>query len=207
MTMNACSASAPPMFAAAVLAVGLSIASGAGAQTDAGPMWGVEQLMQTLRQVKSARGRFTERKYMAILSTPLELSGTLVYAAPGHLEKHTVRPNPESLVLDRDVLTIESKDGNPSRTLALRDYPVLWAFVESIRSTLAGDLQTLNRFYRVGLRGEQSQWRLVLTPSEPKMQGVVREIQLGGSGDWINVIEVLETSGDRSVMTISRDDS
>ena len=72
---------------------------------------------------------------------------------------------------------------------------------------LAGDLQTLNRFYRVGLRGGQSQWRLVLTPSEQKMQGVVREIQFGGSGDWVNVIEVLETSGDRSVMTISRDDS
>ena len=42
----------------------------------------------------------------------------------------------------------------------LQDYPVLWAFVESIRSTLAGDLQSLNRFYRVELDGSERDWRL-----------------------------------------------
>src|SRR5688500_13261361 len=54
--------------------------------------WGIGELMQSLAQVKSAKGRFVERKYLAILNAPLELSGTLSYSAPGRLEKHTLAP-------------------------------------------------------------------------------------------------------------------
>lgn len=169
--------------------------------------WGVEQLMRNLAQVKSAKGKFVERKHLAILEAPLELSGTLVYTAPGRLEKHTLRPKPESLILDQDTLTIDSKTGGQRRMLVLQEYPVVWAFVESIRSTLAGDLQTLNRFYEVKLEGNEGRWRLLLKPSAPKMQGVVKEIRIGGSKDWISTIEILETEGDRSVMTVTRDTS
>ena len=126
--------------------------------------------MQDLGQVKTAKGRFVERKYLAILTAPLESSGTLVYIAPSRLEKHTLAPRAESLVLDGDQLTIESKEPNQRRTLALQDYPVVWAFVESIRSTLAGDLALLKRFYEIALDGDEGKWRLVLKPSDPKMR-------------------------------------
>lgn len=192
-----------------LLAVLLVAAAGAGAfaspVTARPESWGVEQLMRSLGQVKSARGRFVERKHLAILDAPLELSGTLVYTAPGRLEKHTLRPKEESLVLERDTLTVST--GGQRRTLVLQDYPVVWAFVESIRSTLAGDLQTLNRFYEVALEGTEAQWHLLLKPSAPKMQSVVSEIRIGGSRNWISTIEILETEGDRSVMTVSRDAS
>ena len=161
--------------------------------------------MQNLAQVKAAKGRFVERKYMAILTAPLDSSGTLIYTAPGRLEKYTLLPKPEALVLERDSLTIEYKDRNQRRTLALQDYPVIWAFVESIRSTLAGDLQTLNRFYRVNLEGGEDKWRLSLTPAEPTMQTVVKEIRIGGSRSRIGTIEILEFAGDRSIMTITAD--
>src|SRR6185369_2948809 len=102
--------------------------------------------------------RFSERKHMAILNAPLDSSGTLVYTAPARLEKNTLAPRPESLVLDRDKLVIEYRERNQRRTLVLQDYPVIWAFVESIRSTLAGDLATLNRFYRTSLEGSDDKW-------------------------------------------------
>ena len=168
------------------------------------PVWGIDQLMQDLAQVKTARARFTERKYMAMLNAPLDASGTLVYTAPGRLEKYTRLPKPEMLVLEKDTLTIESKDRG-QRTLALPDYPVIWAFVESIRSTLAGDLATLNRFYRASLTGSAEQWRLTLKPIDPKIQTVVKEIQIGGSRSRVRTIEVNEAEGDRSVMTITED--
>jgi len=167
--------------------------------------WGVEQLMQALGEVKSSTARFVERKHVTILNAPLESSGTLVYAAPGKLEKHTVAPKAESLVLDGDRLTIENKAQDQRRTFALQEQPVIWAFVEGIRSTLAGDLATLTRFYRVGLEGDERRWRLTLKPSEPRMQDVVREIRINGDRNWISAIEIIETGGDRSVMTLSRD--
>jgi len=167
--------------------------------------WDVQRLMRELAQVKTANARFLERRHLGILTAPLESSGTLVYVAPDRLEKHTLRPRPESLVLERNELTVESKERNQRRTLVLQDYPVIWAFVESIRATLAGDLPTLSRFYQVGLDGGERRWRLSLIPSEPRMQDVVSEIRISGDSSWINAIEMIETGGDRSVMTITRD--
>jgi len=161
--------------------------------------------MQNLRQVKTAKGRFVERKHLGILNAPLEFSGTLIYIAPSRLEKHTLVPRAESLVLEREELTIERKEQSQHRTVMLQDYPVIWAFVESIRSTLAGDLATLNRFYDVALDGDERKWRLALKPSDPKMQEVVSEIRISGNRNWISAIEIIETGGDRSVMTITRD--
>jgi hypothetical protein len=175
----------------------------AAAETTTG--WGIEQLMQSLGQVRSARGKFVERKYLAVLNAPLDSSGTLVYTAPGRLEKNTLLPKPESLVLEQDKLAIEYKDRNQRRTLLLQDYPVVWAFVESIRSTLAGDLQTLNRFYLTSLEGSEDKWRLSLKPAAPKMQALVKEIRIGGSRDRVRTIEIIEAEGDHSLMTITED--
>ncbi len=161
--------------------------------------------MRELAQVKSARAKFVELKHMAILNAPLESSGTLIYTAPGRLEKHTLAPRQESLVLERDQLTLENKVRNQRRTFGLQDHPVLWAFVESIRSTLAGDLATLSRFYQVTLDGSERQWRLTLKPIEAGMQNVVSEIRIGGSRNRVSTIEIIETQGDRSVMTITPD--
>ena len=194
------------MLAALLLSAASICSSGmASAQTNAATDWDIKQLMQSLGQVKTARGRFVERKYLSILSTPLEFSGTLVYTAPGRLEKRTLLPKPETLALEQDRLIIENPARNERRTLVLQDYPVIWAFVESIRSTLAGDLQTLNRFYRVTLEGNAGQWRLLLIPSEPRMQAMVSEIRISGSKNRLNAIEIVEAEGDRSVMTVTED--
>jgi outer membrane lipoprotein-sorting protein len=165
----------------------------------------LDELMQRLAQVKSARGKYVERKHLAMLDTPLESSGTLLYTAPGRLEKHMLQPRRESLILDGDTLVIEGK--GQRRSFALQEHPVVWAFAESIRSTLTGDLATLQRFYEVRLEGDAGAWRLRLRPKESRMREAASEISLGGSGAWVNVIEVLEAGGDRSVTLITREAS
>jgi hypothetical protein len=167
--------------------------------------WEITRLMQDLAQVKVAKARFVERRYLGILTAPLESSGTLIYIAPSRLEKHTLTPQHESLVLERDQLTIESRQPKRRRTLLLQDYPAIWVLVESIRSTLAGDLALLQRFYEITLEGEERKWRLVLKPIDPKMQEMIREIRIGGSRSRVDSIEFFESAGDRSVMTITRD--
>ena len=187
-----------------LFAAGMGVSAGADTDQTTPARWDLKQLMQSLAQVKTAQSQFVERKYLSILNAPLEFSGTLTYTAPGRLEKRTLLPKPESMLLDQDQLTIENKN-QQRRSLVLQDYPVVWAFVESIRSTLAGDLQTLNRFYRVTLQGNADQWHLLLIPSGPQIQGVVKEIHISGSQNRISGIEIIETNGDRSVMTITED--
>ena len=169
--------------------------------------WTINELMHGLAQVKKSRATFIERKYISILKAPLEYSGTLIYNAPGHLEKYTLLPKPESLVLDQNNLVVQSGDAHLKRTLSLQDYPAIWAFVESFRSTLAGDITTLNRFYHVTLEGQPKQWLLILRPIDAQMKNLVSEIRISGSLEQISTIETRESGGDHSVMNISKDDS
>ncbi len=164
--------------------------------------WGIQQVMRELAAVKRSQARFVERKYLKVLNAPLELRGTLTYVAPGNLEKRTLTPKPETLTVEGDRLTIESAGRNVRRTLRLQDYPVLWAFVESIRSTLSGDIAALERFYRVELEGGRARWRLYLVPRDRDMRAVISLINIGGSRDRVERIEVKESRGDRSVTTI-----
>jgi len=181
----------------------LAAAAASGAPPPAGADAGLEELMRSLAQVRSRTARFVERKHVAILNAPLESSGTLIYSAPRRLEKHTVAPRAESLVLDGDRLTLEDKGRDRKRTFALPEHPEIQAFVEGVRSTLAGDLATLSRFYQVALDGNARGWRLLLKPREQRIQDFVSEIRISGTLDRIRTIEIVEAEGDRSVMTIT----
>ena len=186
---------------AALLAAAL--VHGAAAAADSS-VWDVARLMQELAQVKTSKARFVERRYVGILTAPLESSGTLLYVAPDRLEKRTLSPRVESMLLEGDRLTLESEQPKRRRSIRLDDYPAVGVFVESIRSTLAGDLAALRRLFQIALEGDQQRWRLVLRPGEPNMQELVSEIRIGGSRGTIDSIEFLEPNGDRSTMTITR---
>jgi hypothetical protein len=173
-------------------------------QGEAADGWGLAALMRELGAAQHSKARFVERKYLKILDRPLELTGTLEYRAPDHLARHTLTPKPESFVVDGDRLRLEDARGR-KRTFALQDHPVLWAFVESIRSTLKGDLGQLERFYGVVLDGDEQAWRLSLTPKQPRMSAIISLIRIGGSGGRIDTVEVHETQGDRSIMRVTGD--
>jgi len=165
--------------------------------------WGVNQLMSELGHVQHTKARFVERKYLKVLKTPLETAGTLEYDAPDRLVKRTLEPKPETMTVAGERLVIESQAR--SRSLRLGDYPVLGAFVESLRATLNGDLAALERFYRVTLEGGPQRWQLTLTPRDPKMSALIESILIAGRRGRVGRVEVRETRGDRSVMTVLED--
>ncbi|MGO4811548.1 LolA-related protein [Cupriavidus sp. 2MCAB6] len=162
--------------------------------------WGVDQLMSALAQRKSGRVRFTETKYLAMLERPVESSGELVFVAPDHLEKRTVAPKPENLVLDGDMMTVER--GGKRFVMPLQNYPEIAAFIESIRGTLAGNRNALERYYRLGIEGRATRWTLTLTPADSRMAGIVRQIRIDGARDALESVEIVQADGDRSVMKI-----
>lgn len=174
----------------------------------ADPPLALEPLMAALAQNGPGTVRFAETKTSALLKAPIESSGTLTYAAPSRLEKRTLAPRGERFVVDGDTAVVEMPARNPGEKrrveLRLGEYPAIRAFVESIRGTLAGDLAALRRYYRVELEGTWSDWRLHLLPADPQLADVVLKVVIGGAGGEVRRIEILEASGDRSVMTITR---
>ncbi|MGO8917016.1 MAG: LolA-related protein, partial [Stellaceae bacterium] len=149
------------------------------------PPWGLERLMLTLRQVRAASGQFVERKTLHMLSEPLVASGTLIYVAPDQVQKITVLPRRERLAISGDRLTIEGGPDDRARSLSLRDYPEIGAFVEGIRATLAGDQATLDRFYTMRLEGNADDWQLLLQPKAAKLKDIVSWIRISGGGNRI----------------------
>ncbi|NOV22691.1 outer membrane lipoprotein carrier protein LolA [Cupriavidus necator] len=182
----------------------LALAPLAGAAAPAAPTtsaaFGVDQLMSTLAQRKSGRVRFTETKYLALLDKPVHSSGELRFTAPDHLEKRTLSPRAENLVLDGDMLTVE-RDGK-RYTMPLQNYPEIAAFIESIRATLAGNRDTLERYYELGVEGRASRWTLTLTPADSRMAAAVSQVRIEGRQDVLDQIEIRQADGDRSVMKI-----
>ncbi|HUL14211.1 MAG TPA: LolA-related protein [Methylococcaceae bacterium] len=164
--------------------------------------WNLPALMQTLSQAPQGETRFTERKTMSLLKEPLTLTGTLRYQAPSRLEKHILTPFDERYTVDGDTLTIDNPSKQLHKSFSLASYPALWAFVESIRAPLAGDLEVLQRFYRISLGGSQRNWLLALVPIEPEMAKMVRLIRIKGNGNRMSRVEIAEANGDDSVMLI-----
>lgn len=171
------------------------------ARADEPALWDLPQLMARMAQVESSQASFSEKKYLAVLTVPLELSGTLSYVRPGRLEKRVLEPYAERVEVDGDTLLVEKK--NKRRSLALQNHPVIWAFVESMRATLAGDLPALQRFYRTRFTGGRENWLLVLEPLESGMAGYVERIAIEGEEQHVRRVEIVEAGGDRSVMSIT----
>ncbi|MGE5793609.1 MAG: LolA family protein [Bacteroidota bacterium] len=169
----------------------------------ADPPLALEPLMAALARNGPGTVRFAETKTSAYLKAPIESSGTLTYAAPARLEKRTLLPREERFAVDGDTVVVENPARKTRFELRLGEYPAIRAFVESIRGTLAGDLASLRRYYRVELVGAWSDWQLHLLPSDPQMAELVQKVVIGGVGGEVRRIEILEASGDRSVMTIT----
>ncbi len=164
--------------------------------------WDLQQLMETLAQNKSGRATFVETKKIAMLDKPIESSGELLYTAPDRLEKRTLRPKPESMLVHGDELLIER--GRQKHYLPLQAYPELAAFIDSIRGTLAGDRKALERNYRLSLSGSAERWTLQLLPLDEKMLAVIQRIRIDGARDQVNRIEITQADGDSSLMVIEK---
>ena len=164
--------------------------------------WDIDRLMHGLAQTLSDHASFIEKKSIAMLEEPVESSGELFYTAPDHLEKRTLKPKPESMILDHGTLVIER--GHQKHNLQLQDYPELAAFIDSIRGTLAGDRKALERHYRLSLDGTAEHWTLQLLPLDEKMLAVVKRIRIAGVRDVVRSVEITQADGDSSLMLIEK---
>ena len=160
----------------------------------------IGQLMGDLARHKGGKARFVEKKYMAVLDKPVVATGEMTYVAPDRLEKRTLTPRPEYLLLERDTLRLERDKRTVSINLASQ--PEALAFVDSIRGTLSGDRAALEKNYLLHLAGTPDKWVLTLLPSDQKIAALVLRITVSGQRGQIRSIEYLQADGDRSVLSI-----
>jgi hypothetical protein len=159
-----------------------------------------DQLLKLLAERRHDHVTFTEVQELAILDKPLRSSGELLYDAPDRLEKRTFEPRREDLVLEHGMLSVERD--HHRRSLSLRDFPQAVPFVESLRATLAGDRAALARYFTVQFSGTLGSWRLELTPTDAALKRSVQHILITGETDRIRTVQIHQSDGDSSTLTI-----
>jgi hypothetical protein len=163
--------------------------------------WDVGALMDLLRAHPPGRAHFNETRYVSILDRPLESSGDLVFTPPDRLEKRVTSPGAERLVVDRERLVIDR--AGRKQVMALADYPQVAVLIESIRGTLAGDREALERTYALALEGDTRAWRLVLRPRDASLAQLVERVEIQGSGALVQRVAIEQADGDHSFMQIT----
>ena len=174
----------------------------------ADPPLALEPLMAALAQNGPGTVRFAETKTSALLKAPIESSGTLTYAAPSRLEKRTLAPRDERFAVDGETVVIEmaagtrrKKDASSSASATIR---------RSARSSRASAARSPATSPRSGATtGSSSRARGPTggsTSCRPtrSWRMFVLKVVIGGAGGEVRRIEILEASGDRSVMTITK---
>ena len=159
-----------------------------------------DQVLKLLAERRHDHVTFTEVQELAILDQPLHSSGELLYDAPDRLEKRTLEPHREDLVLEHGTLSVERDHHH--RSVSLRDFPQAVPFVESLRATLAGDRAALARYFTVQFSGTLGRWTLELTPTDAALKGSVQHILITGESDRIRTVQIRQRDGDTSTLTI-----
>ena len=162
-----------------------------------------DQLLRLLAERRHDHVTFTEVQELAILDQPLHSSGELLYDAPDRLEKRTLEPRVEDLVLEHGMLSVERD--HHRRSVSLRDFPQAVPFIESVRATLAGDRAALARYIAVQFSGTLGSWRLELTPTDAALKRSVQHILITGETDRIRTVQIRQSDGDTSTLTIGRE--
>ena len=123
-------ASATALLAACCWLPAALAGSSAPSAAAAAPGWDVPRLMQLLARHPTGRATFTETKTIALLDEPVVSSGELLYSPPDRLEKHTLQPEAESMIINGKNLTLVQ--GGQRRELRLPQYPEVEALVAAI---------------------------------------------------------------------------
>ena len=161
---------------------------------------GLDALMALLAKRQHGHVEFVEQQFLKILDHPLESSGEMRYDAPDRLEKRTVAPRQETLTLSGGILTVER--GKSHRVVDLQSYPQAQPFIESVRATLAGDRSALEKIFTLDFNGSLARWTLTLVPKDPKVKRSVAEVRIEGAQDQLLKVEIRQSDGDRSLMTL-----
>jgi Outer membrane lipoprotein carrier protein LolA-like len=175
----------------------LLLLAGTTVRADTGDL---DAVMGLLAMRRHGRVEFIEQHFLAVLKRPVESSGEMLYDAPDRLEKRTLEPRPETLLLAGGVLTIERRGHR--HDLDMRRYPEVQPFVESIRATLAGDRNALERIFDVAFAGSVQRWTLILVPRDVQLTRAVKQVEIDGSRDQLLRVEIRQADGDRSLLTL-----
>jgi len=161
----------------------------------------LDTLLAALAQQPHGAVKFAEETHSQLLTRAVHSEGVLRFDAPDRLEKQTLTPVAEDLIVEGDVVTIIR--GHHRNSIRLSQYPKLSPLLEGIRATLSGNRAALEQRFQVAFVPVASAWELRLAPlGEARDAGFMR-IVLRGHDDALQSVALEQANGDRTTMALA----
>ena len=161
----------------------------------------LDSILSRFAALPGLEARFVEEKTMAMLAVPVRSEGQIYFAGnPARLMRRVTAPDPSQALIAGGELRMRS--GGRTETISIAGTPVLRGCVDSFRAVLAGDRDSLNRFYEAELTprpdaGAEA-WEIRLVPRDRALRQFLRRITMRGHGVTIDEMIMLEENGDQT---------
>jgi hypothetical protein len=94
------------------------------------------------------------------------------------------------------------REGEPSRSFALKRAPELRGLLTGFSSLLTGDVSGLKRSFDVQTQGTEQSWTLQLVPLDARARRRLQRIEITGHDATPRCFSLLNTDGGASVMVL-----
>lgn len=169
------------------------------------------ELLAGFAEMSGLEARFEEEKFLALLAAPLRSSGRLYFAPPSTLLRRVETPSRQNILIRANVVRISDGDpegeGGDVQMIDLSARAGIRPLIESMIWIFTGDRASLERVYDVDFQrdpdAEQgNRWQVRLTPKEAPLSDLIQELRVAGRGRGADTMELVETSGDRTLTHI-----
>jgi outer membrane lipoprotein-sorting protein len=161
----------------------------------------LDAILASLAQHAHGQVRFSEDTRSRLLTHEVHSEGVLRFDAPDRLEKQTLAPAPEDLIVEGDVVTIVR--GHHRSSIRLSQYPKLSPLLEGLRATLSGNRAALEQRFQVTFAPAASGWELHLAPLGAAGDAGFTRIVLVGHEDALEHVTLEQPNGDRTNINLT----
>ena len=160
-----------------------------------------DALIARLAKPAPASIAFTEVRVSPLLREPLVVSGELEFSGPGSLDRHVRKPYREDTSIRGESVRVE-REGEQSRSFALKRAPELRGLLTGFSSLLSGDVPGLKQSFDVQAQGTEASWTLQLVPLDARARKRLQKLEIVGHDATPRCFSLLSGDGGASVMVL-----
>ncbi len=165
----------------------------------------VGEVLQPFSKLVGLKVDFFEEKRILLLKKPLVNRGTVVFMAPGNLVRRIDSPTASAVWIRPGQFWVRDRSGE--RKLDVARWGPANVLVNSFLYVLRGDVDALNKHYRIVLSCNWGAWKLDLTPRAPELAKIIRSLSITGHPGAPETLELVDGSGDTSLTRFGKPDN
>jgi Outer membrane lipoprotein carrier protein LolA-like len=162
-----------------------------------------DALLKSLARPAPAVTPFVEVRYSKLLEQPIVVKGQLEYHEDGTLVRAVKDPFQERTEIKGETVTI-ARVGKSPRTFSLKRAPELRSLLGGFSAVLGGGRTDLEKDFSIAVSGENSGWKVSLTPKSPQIGKYVHDIAIQGAANDAHCIVVTQPDEGASVMLVGK---